>query len=420
MRRLELAKDDISPVLKRSAIDYGGAFDAAQKIISAVKGKGDSALRELSVKFDRQSPKSFRVSEKDINAAYERTDKKTLSALKNAHKNIKRFHAKQYANSVLNWSLEISPGVFAGEKTSAIDSVGCYVPGGRAAYPSTVLMTVTPAKIAGVGRVVVVSPPPIPDVVLAAAKIAGADEIYSVGGAQAIAALAYGTKSIKPVSKIVGPGNKYVTAAKMLVYGTVDIDMPAGPSEILVIADETSNPEYIASDILAQAEHDPNAQCVMTCTDQRVIDSVYEHVRRGIASSDKRGIISESQKNIHLIKTISAKESIGFANMYCAEHLEVHTRNPESVAKKITCAGAIFIGPYSPVAAGDYASGGNHVLPTGGAARFSSQLSVRDYMKSTSVQRITKKGLLKLSKTIIALAEAEGLVEHSLSIRLRL
>ncbi|MBU0763078.1 MAG: histidinol dehydrogenase, partial [Candidatus Altiarchaeota archaeon] len=229
----------------------------------------------------------------------------------------------------------------------------------------------------------------------------------------------YGTKSIKQVNKIVGPGNKYVTAAKMLVYGLVDIDMPAGPSEILIIADKDANPYFISSDILAQSEHDPNAQSVLVSNDKKILSKVKSIVDVKARTSQRRDVLEESLENIHLVKTRSMTESIKYANLYAPEHLELHVRNTDKIAEKIVNAGAIFLGEYSPVAAGDYASGANHVLPTGGAARFSSQLSVRDFLKTSSTQKISRKGLSNLSKTIISLAEVEGLVEHANSIRER-
>lgn len=419
MRILEYGKDDLSAVFKRQTTDYSGAFDKVKTIISDVEKEGDDALKKYTLMFDKQDVKSAKISEKEIDAAVKRLDKKVFAALKAAHKNIAKLHKTQYSKVALKWMCEVEKGVSVGEKATPLDSVGCYVPGGRASYPSSVLMTVTPAKIAGVKRVVVVSPPPVSDAVLAACRIAGADELYQVGGAQAVAALAYGTKTIKGVSKIVGPGNKYVTAAKMLVYGRVDIDMPAGPSEVLIIADKTANPYFIASDILAQSEHDPNAQSVLVSNDKKILSTVRTIVDVKMRTSQRRELLEESSKNITFIKSKNEIESVKIANQYAPEHLELHTQNPDKVAEGIINAGAIFVGGYSPVAAGDYASGGNHVLPTGGAARFSPQLSVRDYLKTSNVQKLTKQGLKNLSSTIISLAEAEGLMEHAQSIRER-
>jgi histidinol dehydrogenase len=333
-----------------------------------------------------------------------RIDKNLLKALKHAHSNITKYHKEQFKHIKKSWNIEVEAGVNVGERISAVDSAGCYVPGGRASYPSTVLMTAIPAKVAGVKRIVVTSPPEISDAILAACSICRVDEIYRVGGAQAVGALAYGTESIKKVSKIVGPGNKYVMAAKNLVYGIVDIDMPAGPSEVLIIADNSANVDFIAADLRAQAEHDPDAQCILVSDSKMLLDNVSKK-----APENSIGVLAGN-----------VKDCIEFANLHAPEHLEIIAKNARSVAEKIINAGAIFIGPYSPVAAGDYASGANHVLPTGGAARFSSPLSVRDFLKTTSVQEISKTGLKKLGTTIISIAEAEGLDKHKESIEKRL
>jgi len=415
-----LGVDDLRGVIERSSIDYSAVYPTVSEILKTVRIQGDAAVRDYTKKFDNLDIGSLRVPEAEVKRAYSACGPKIIRALKKAHRNIKAIHTVQHQGFDGDWMYDVERGVCVGERMSPIDSVGCYVPGGRAAYPSTVLMTVTPAKIAGVKRIVVVSPPKIPDIVLAACKIAGVDEIYQVGGAQAVAVLAYGTESIKRVSKIVGPGNKYVTAAKMMVYGKVDIDMPAGPSEILIIADKTANPSFIAADVLAQAEHDPNAQCVLVTDSKKIIDDVVANIKVESRLSEKRDLLHQSLDNFTIVMVKSIKDAVEFANQYAPEHLEIHTKNADGVQKKIKNAGAIFVGPYAPVAAGDYASGGNHVLPTGGAARFSSQLSVRDYMKSTSIQKITKEGLKKLAPTITALAEKEGLIEHARSVEKRL
>ncbi|MFH1055225.1 MAG: histidinol dehydrogenase [Candidatus Altiarchaeota archaeon] len=420
MRVLVYGVDDLKPAIDRQGVDYSKAFKIVRGIIDSVRREGDKALREYTKRFDGVSIGSIQVSRTEIDKAYSKTDPKVIRALKRAHANIQALHKVQYQGIQEEWSYAVDEGVWVGEKTTPLPSVGAYVPGGRAAYPSTVLMTVTPARIAGVKRIVVVSPPPVPDSVLAACKIAGVDEVYQVGGAQAIAALAYGTKSIRPVSKIVGPGNKYVTAAKMLVYGIVNVDMPAGPSEVLIIADGKANPVYIAADILAQAEHDPNAQCILATDSDRLAKEVMREVEGESKTSKKADILSQSLRNFTVVKTQSITEAVKFANEYAPEHLEIHTKNPDNISKRITNAGAIFIGPYSPVAAGDYASGGNHVLPTGGAARYSSQLTVRDYLKTTSVQKITKEGLRRIAETITTLAQEEGLTEHKKSVEKRL
>ncbi|MDD5111326.1 MAG: histidinol dehydrogenase [Candidatus Altiarchaeota archaeon] len=407
---------DVSALISRSKVDVSAASGVASGILNDMKARGDAALFEYTKKFDNVNltSKNVRVSPEEISAAARRVNPELLRALRHARNNISKFHSRQLKNINRRWSIAIEQGVEVGEKILPIDSAGCYVPGGRASYPSTVLMTSIPAKVAGVKRVVVASPPEIPDSILAACHVCNVDEVYRMGGAQAIAALAYGTKSVKPVSKIVGPGNKYVLAAKNLVYGTVDIDMPAGPSEVLIIADDTTNPDYAAADLLAQAEHDPDAQCVIVSNSRALLDSVSIELERR-----KKGESRPVSGNIHgvLVKTMA--EAVEFANEYAAEHLEIMARNAASIEKKITNAGAIFIGPYAPVPLGDYASGANHVLPTGGAAKFASPLSVRDFLKACSVQNISKAGLKKLGTTAMTLAQAEGLLRHRKSIEER-
>ena len=409
-------KEGVKRILERSATDYSEAFETVKAIIDDVKRDGDEALSKYSLKFDRfdLNHANIRVHDREIDAAYKHVDRKVLESLRHAHKNIRAFHRMQHKVAAFEWEFETEKGVRLWEAVNPIESAGCYVPGGRAAYPSTVLMTCTPAKIAGVRRIAVVSPPPISPAVLVACDIAGVDEIYRVGGAQAVAALAYGTKSIRKVSKIVGPGNKYVTAAKMMVYGAVDIDMPAGPSEVLILADDSASPKFIALDLLAQAEHDPDAKSVLVSHSGGLIEKVSAELHKNrIGLGRKHG-------EIVAVKTRTLEESVGFANEYAPEHLEVVTKNAEKTAGKIKNAGAIFIGPYSCVAAGDYASGANHVLPTGGTAKYSSQLSVRDFMKSSSIQKISREGLHKLGRTIMTLAQEEGLPSHTKSVEERL
>lgn len=404
MKILRYSKGDkkLEPVLRRSKIDLSKASSVSSKILRDVKAGGDEALFNYTKKFDRfnLNKKNIRVSIGDVRKAAGRVDRKLLGALRHANKNISKYHTQQLRNIKKSWSIPVEPGVTVGEKNLPIDSVGCYVPGGRAAYPSTVLMTCIPAKVAGVKRIAVVSPPPIPDSILAACSICGVSEVYQVGGAQAVGALAYGTESVKRVSKIVGPGNKYVMAAKNIVYGVVDVDMPAGPSEVLIIADDAANPDFVSADLRAQAEHDPDAQCVLVTASRKLLNAVAKKAPK---------------KSVGIL-TGNIRDCIAFANSYAPEHLEIITKNPRSVAEKIANAGAIFIGPYSPVAAGDYATGGNHVLPTGGAARFSSSLSVRDFLKVSSVQEISRSGLAKLALTIQTIAESEGLDAHKKSV----
>jgi histidinol dehydrogenase len=395
----------LKSVVSRSQVDLSGAKEVSSRILQDIRLNGDAALFKYTREFDHVdlSRRGVRVPAGELRKAAGRQDKRLLAALRHAGRNITRFHKRQLSQVKGDWNIMVEQGVSVGERVSALESVGCYVPGGRASYPSTVLMTCIPAKVAGVRRVVVASPPEIPDSILAACHICGVDEVYRMGGAQAIGALAYGTASIKPVCKIVGPGNKYVLAAKSLVYGIVDVDMPAGPSEVLIIADDTADPGFVSADLWAQAEHDPDAQCVLASTSKRLIEKVSED-----APGNAVGILAGR-----------IRDCIDFANLYAPEHLEVLTRNPRKVAGKVVNAGAIFIGPYSPVPVGDYASGGNHVLPTGGAARFASPLGVRDFLKVTSIQEVSRAGLMKLGTSIRTLARAEGLEKHAKSVETR-
>jgi len=393
-------KEEVQKLLSRSAMGLENAVETVKPILDDVRDGGDYALSTYTKKFDEfdLNLDNIRISPKEIDAAYSRADKGLIKALKHAKSNIEKFHREQLRQISEGWKTEVERGVSISEKTVPMDSVGCYVPGGRAPYPSTVLMTALPARIAGVERIAVCSPPKISDGILAACKIAGVDEVYRVGGAQAIAALAYGTETINPVSKIIGPGNVYVMAAKMLVYGKVDIDGPAGPSEILIIADKSANPEFIQADLLAQAEHDPDAQAMVVTDSKKLADGI-------------------NNSTVVLTKTIS--ECIEFANDYAPEHLEIMCRNPKKVSQKVRNAGAIFLGDYSPVAAGDYCSGGNHVLPTAGTAKFSSRLGVDDFLKKVSVQNLSREGLERLRTSIEKLSDAEGFKAHRDSVKVR-
>jgi len=392
-------EEGVRKLLNRSAFSLEKATEAVKPILQDVRENGDYALSTYTKKFDEfdLNLNNIRISSKDIDAAYSRADKGLIKALNHAKSNIEKFHREQLKQIKKEWKTEVERGVSISEKTVPMDSVGCYVPAGRAPYPSTVLMTAPPARIAGVERIAVCSPPEVSDGILAACKIAGVDEVYRVGGVQAIAALAYGTETIKPVSKIIGPGNVYVTAAKMQVYGEVDIDSPAGPSEILILADKSANPEFIQADLLAQAEHDPDAQAVVVTDSEKLAEKI--------------------DGTVVLTKTMG--ECIEFANDYAPEHLEIMCRNPEKVSQKIRNAGAIFLGDYSPVAAGDYCSGGNHVLPTAGTAKFSSRLGVDGFLKRVSVQNLSKEGLGKLRNSIEKLSDAEGFKAHRDSVRAR-
>ncbi|ODS38035.1 MAG: histidinol dehydrogenase, partial [Candidatus Altiarchaeales archaeon WOR_SM1_79] len=395
MRIIKYGDKKIEEIFNARREGLEEAAKAAERILNDVNVSGDEALFEYTKKFDgfELNEKNIRVSWDEINEAYTRVDKEQIIALKYAYGNIEKFHKEQF-NRLENWSIETEKGVKITEKVVRVDSAGLYVPGGRASYPSTVLMTSIPAKIAGVKRIVMVSPPPVSPLTLVSADICGVDEIYRVGGVQAIAALSYGTESIPRVDKIVGPGNIYVAAAKGLVQsrGIAGIDMPAGPSEVLIISDKTSNLGFMSADILAQAEHDPNARCclVFIGNNPDTGERIEKEINAQLKDLNRKEIIKESLKNFILVLVKNVDEAVEFANHYAPEHLEIMAADAEKVVDKINNAGTIFVGSYSLVAAGDYASGANHVLPTSGASRFASELSVRDFLKTISVQTISK------------------------------
>ena len=422
MEILKYSEIDLVETIKRSEQDVNNVLDTVSEILNNVKKNGDAALKSYTEKFDGVLIDDLKVTDDEIKEAYDSLDETLLIALKQAAANIEKFHKKQIPK---DWEMEVNPGIKAGQIVRAINSAGCYIPGGRAAYPSSILMTVIPAKIAGVDKVVCVTPPQkdgkILDAILVAADIAGADEIYKVGGAQAIAALAYGTESVPKVEKIVGPGNIFVTAAKKLVYGQVDIEFPAGPSEVLILADESAEPEFLATDILAQAEHDPNASCFLVTDSQDLAEKTNEFVLKLTEIAPRREIIEESlSKSGKIIITDTFDEAVYVTNEYAPEHLIITTKDDDKTLGKIKNAGSIFLGAYSPVAAGDYGSGTNHVLPTGGGAKMYSGLSTESFIKKPTVQRITKEGLAELAKTSVPIAEYEGFFAHSNSFKRRL
>jgi len=396
---------------------------ATRAIVDDVAARGDAALLEATKKFDRLDLKAtdLRVTRGEIEAAVKACDPATVDALKFARDRIEVFHQRQLPKD----DRFTDPlGVELGWRWSAIESVGLYVPGGTAAYPSSVLMNAVPAKVAGVSRVVMVVPSPdgrLNPLVLAAAYLGGVSEIYRVGGAQAVAALAWGTATIPPVAKIVGPGNAYVAAAKRLVFGKVGIDMIAGPSEVLVISDGTGNAGWIAADLLAQAEHDVNAQSILITDSAALADEVERAVQSQLGTLPRAQIAGASWNEfgaIILVKRLD--EAVELANAIAAEHLEIMTADPESVAAKIRNAGAIFLGPYTPEAIGDYVGGSNHVLPTARSARFSSGLGVLDFMKRTSMLKCGPDQLRALGPAAMTLGKAEGLDAHARSVGLRL
>lgn len=421
MKLVQLKDQKIQELIERSKLDDDGAIDIVKDIIFNVKEMGDDSIKEYTQKFDGARVDILRVDDETIEKSLLNLDEKLVDALKKAADNIANFHKTQIPEE---WFKEVDNGVTAGQIVRPLDSVGCYIPGGRAVYPSTILMTVIPARIAGVKKIICCTPPQpdgtVKDVVLAAAKVAGATEIYMVGGAQAVAAMAYGTETIPKVDKIVGPGNIFVTAAKKLVYGQVDIDFPAGPSEVLIIADKTANPNYIAMDIMAQAEHDPNAACVLVTTSETISNQVNTLINSQIMDMERSEIISESLEKYGLIVLAnSMEEAIEFSNSYAPEHLIIMTENPEEDLREITNAGSIFLGKLTPVAAGDYGSGTNHVLPTSGCARMYSGLSAESFIKKPTVQKLSEEGVLNLNSMVTTLAEYEGLYAHAESFKLR-
>jgi histidinol dehydrogenase len=402
------------------------AQDVEQKvrhIVDEVRANGDRALAQLSLEFDRidLAKTGMRVAAADIDAAEKACKPEALAALKFARDRIEAYHKRQ---KPVDERFTDPLGVELGTKWTAIEAVGLYVPGGTAAYPSSVLMNAVPAKVAGVPRVVVVVPAPdgkLNPLVLTAAKLAGVDEIYRIGGAQAVAALAYGTATIKPVAKIVGPGNAYVAAAKRMVFGQVGIDMIAGPSEVLILADKTGNADWIAADLLAQAEHDESAQSILVTDDAALADNVAKAVASQLKTLPRAKIAGASWQDFGaIIKVVTLDDSIALVDRLAPEHLEIAAADAETLAARIRNAGAIFIGAHTPEAIGDYVGGSNHVLPTARSARFSSGLGVLDFMKRTSLLKCGPEQLRALAPAAIALGEAEGLAAHARSVAIRL
>ena len=422
MEILKYDKETANDLIKRSQADISEVLNIVSDILKDVKENKDEAVKRYTAKFDKAELDDLQVSEDEIKEAYDNLDENLIEALKRASANIEKFHKAQIPEE---WFMEVNTGITAGQIIRPINSVGCYIPGGRAAYPSSILMEVIPAKIAGVERIICCTPPgadgKIMDAILVAADLAGADEIYKCGGAQAIAAMAYGTESIEKVEKIVGPGNVFVTGAKKLVYGDVDIEFPAGPSEVLILCDNTAIPEYLAHDFLSQAEHDPNASCFLVTDDEEIADNAKDLIEEFAKEAQRREIIEESlEKHGHIILCENMEDAIDFTNTYAPEHLIISTADDKAVLDKIKNAGSIFLGKYSPVAAGDYGSGTNHVLPTGGGAKMYSGLSTEAFLKKPTVQTLTREGIEELSKTVIPIAEYEGFYAHANSVKVRL
>jgi histidinol dehydrogenase len=397
--------------------------NAVRAIIADIRARGDAALIELTAKFDRfdAARTGLRVSRAEIEAAAQSADRVTMDALRLAAERIESHHRRQLPESERYTD---ALGVELGSRWTAIEAVGLYVPGGTASYPSSVLMNAIPARVAGVERVVLAVPAPggaINPLVLAAASIAGVDEIYRIGGAQAIAALAHGTQSIRPVFKIVGPGNAYVAAAKRQVFGTVGIDMVAGPSEVVVVADRANDPDWLAADLLAQAEHDTAAQSILITDDARIADAVESAVERQLKRLPREATAAASWRDYGAVIVVAdLAASIPIVDRLAPEHLEIATENAESLAAAVRNAGAIFIGRHTPEVIGDYVGGSNHVLPTARSARFASGLSVLDFLKRTSILKLGAGQLRALAPSAIALAKAEGLDAHARSVAIRI
>ena len=419
----ESTKDILENLLKRSPNNYGKFEAAVADILANVKEKGDEALFSYTKEFDKVevTPETIRVTEAEIEEAYKAVDASLLEVIRKALVNIRSYHEKQRQNS---WFTSTENGTMLGQKVTPLNRVGVYVPGGKAVYPSSVLMNIVPAKVAGVPHIVMTPPPgkdgKVNPSTLVAAKEAGADEIYKVGGAQAIGALAYGTASIPKVDKIVGPGNIFVALAKKAVYGHVSIDSIAGPSEILVLADETANAHYVAADLLSQAEHDEMASAILITTSTELAQNVEKEIEGYLKVLSRKEIIEKSLENFgYILIAEDMDEAIEAANEIASEHMEIVTKNAFEVMMKVRNAGAIFIGEYSSEPLGDYFAGPNHVLPTNGTAKFFSALSVDDFIKKSSIVYYSRTALQEIHKDIIQFASSEQLTAHANSIAVR-
>ncbi len=419
----ETKQSILDDLLKRSPNNYTQYEATVNEIIERVKTEGDAAVFDYTLKFDKfqLTPENIKVTKAEIDAAYTKLDAKLIEVIKESAENIRAFHMKQLRNS---WFDSKEDGTILGMKITAIDKAGVYVPGGKAAYPSSVLMNVIPAKVAGVGEIIMVTPPGADGCVnpgtLVAADIAGVDTIYKVGGAQAIAAMAFGTQNIPKVDKITGPGNIFVALAKKAVYGYVSIDSIAGPSEILVLADETANPRYVAADLLSQAEHDELASAILITTSADLAQKVSDEVDGFVKELSRTEIMQKSLDNYgYILLAENMQDAIDAANAIASEHLEILTRNPFDTMTRIRNAGAIFLGEYSSEPLGDYYAGPNHILPTNGTAKFFSPVNVDDFIKKTSIISYSREALEKVHKNIELFAESEGLTAHANSIKVR-
>jgi histidinol dehydrogenase len=427
MRIIELTEEArtniLENLLKRSPNSYGEFEGRVNEIIENVRANRDAAIFDYTKRFDGAdiNAENILVTEDEIKEAYEKVDEKLLTVIRKALVNIRKYHEKQRQYS---WFDSEESGIILGQKVTALEKVGVYVPGGKAVYPSSVLMNIVPAKVAGVKTIVMTTPPgkdgKVNPATLVAAKEAGADAIYKVGGAQAIAALAFGTESVPKVDKIVGPGNIYVALAKKAVFGFVSIDSIAGPSEIMVLADETANPHFVAADLLSQAEHDEMASAILVTTSRDLAEQVSKEVEGFVAQLSRKEIIQKSLDNYgYILVAESMDEAIATVNEIASEHLELVTKNPFETMTKIRNAGAIFVGEYSSEPLGDYFAGPNHVLPTNGTAKFFSPLSVDDFIKKSSIISYSREALEPIYKDIVQFAECEQLTAHANSIRVR-
>lgn len=419
----QTTKDILENLLKRSPGQYGSYEAAVKEILEKVREEGDRALFAYTKKFDRAeiTEQNVQVTEEEIREAYEAVDPDLVDVIRKSLVNIRSYHEKQKQNS---WFTSSEDGTMLGQKVTPLEKVGVYVPGGKAVYPSSVLMNIVPAKVAGVDRIIMTTPPgpdgKVNPSTLVAAKEAGADEIYKAGGAQAVAALAYGTESIPKVDKIVGPGNIFVALAKKTVYGHVSIDSIAGPSEILVLADDSANPRFVAADLLSQAEHDELASAILITTSRELAEKVSSEVDEFVKKLSRKDIIQKSLDQFgYILLAETMDQAVEAANAIASEHMEIVTRNPFEVMMKVRNAGAIFIGEYSSEPLGDYFAGPNHVLPTNGTAKFFSPLSVDDFIKKSSIVYYSKKALKKIHKDVEQFAASEQLTAHANSIAVR-
>ena len=416
-----LRPDQYRDILTRSRTDVTSILDDVREIVRDVRENGEQVFLDYYRKEYKSdlTLKDLEVSKEEVAEAYRHVDSKVIDALNLAAQNITKFHQAQMEREM--WSVDIANGILAGRMTTPLEKVGAYIPGGRASYPSTVLMTLLPGKVAGVKEIIACSPPSknmtITPATLVAADIAGPVRIFKVGGPWAIASMAYGTKTIPRVDKIVGPGNKYVTAAKTIVFGEVDIDSPAGPSEGMVLADKTGNANLIAIDLLSQAEHDPDSAAILVTPSDDLAAAVSESINKRLPGLPRKEILDSSLARYSCILIATdMDQAIDFVNEYAPEHLEIMTEDPYATLKMIRNAGSIFLGPFSPISAGDYASGTNHVLPTGQSARMFSGLSIDDFIKKPTFQYLSKEGLSLLRDAVVTLAEAEGLPLHAQAI----